>query len=170
MRKALIAVGVVLAILGACFASREYYTSVCVKTGMTRYTRAYGPFKFHRTQATALSQVLVQSGYRDPTQHEWIYEHGRGWLFLRTRFTGSGNGLALRQSIESPQVASTVRLLIANTDKPTVEKWLKRFFDPENSSLMSYYLGDVEEHTNKQEFIRWLQEREDEITATQTNR
>ncbi len=150
--------------------SREYYSSICMRTGMVRYTQAYGPFKFHRVPPTFLSQVLMQSGYRDPRQHDWAYAHGRGWLFFRTRFTGSGNALSLRSSLDSPQVASTVRLLIANTDKATVERWLQWVFDPEVSPMLRGCLLDVDAHTNKQEFVRWIQEREDEIRETQTHR
>jgi len=63
-----------------------------------------------------------------------------------------------------------VRLLIAYTDKPTVERWLQRVFDPSFSPQVSYYFHDAPEHTNKQDFIRWLGEREAEIAEIQTNR
>jgi len=164
-----VAVSVVI-LLGCCLASREYNTSICVNTGMTRFTRTYGPFKMHTIQPTALSQVLTNGGYRDPNQHDWVYEHGGGWILFRRRYSASGNALSLRQSLESPQVAAAFRLLIAHTDKSTVDKWLQRVFDPDISPQVSFYLYDVEEHTNRQGFIRWLGERDNEFMETHTNR
>ncbi len=169
MRWSIILPATILVILVAAFGSQEYSTSICAKTGMTRFSRGCGPFKIHSVKPTALSQVLTQSGYRDSNQHDWVYEHGGGWFLFRRRYTASGNALSLRQSVESPRVACTIRLLIAYTDKPTVEKWLQRVFDPYLSPQMSFYLYGVEEHTNKQDFIRWLGEREAEIPEMQTN-
>ena len=165
----LLAVGITV-LLAFRFLGREDYSSVCVKTGMLCYSRSLGPLTIHkRIEQTALSRVLVESGYRDPSQHEWVYAHGRGrdLLGLHTRFTASGAALSLHETLDSTQVASTVRLLVAHADKATVEKWLQRIFNSDVAPRIGYYFSDVEEHTNKQDFIRWLSEREEEFTQMQ---
>jgi hypothetical protein len=170
MRWTIIAAAAILVILVVAFGSQEYNTSICAETGMTRSSRGCGPFKIHSVKPTALSQVLTQSGYRDPNQHDWVYEHGGGWFLFRRRYSASGNALSLRRSVESPQIASAVHLMIDYTDKATVERWLQRVFDPEFSPQVSWHLYGLEEHTNKQDFVRWLQEKETEIAEMQTNR
>jgi hypothetical protein len=168
MRWVIIFAASVLVIVSVCVSGTEYNTSVCAKTGMTRFTRRYGPFKIHSVRSTPLSQVLTQSGYRDPSQHEWVDANGGGWSFFHGRYCSGGVGESLRLAVESPEVASTVRLLIEYRDKSTTERWLGRVFDPDTSSQVSLYLGDVQEHTNKQDFIRWLTERETEIAGVGT--
>jgi hypothetical protein len=164
---------IVAAILVFYLLDREDYSSVCVKTGMVRHCRNYGPLMTRdRIEPTALSQVLVETGFRNPADHHWVYAHGRGRdiLGLHTRFTASGSALTLPGTLASPQVASTFRLLIAYTDKTTVEKWLQRAFDTDFSPHLGWYLLDVDEHTNKEEFIRWLSQREDQIAEMEALR
>jgi hypothetical protein len=169
MRMLAVAAAIVL-VIAFCLGDQEHYSSICTKTGMVRFTQAFGPFKFHGVRQTALSRVLTVNGYRDPGQHQWVYAQGNGYCFLQRRFCALGDGHLLYQSVNSPKVASTVRLLIANSDKPTVEKWLRWIFDPEMAHFVSFYTYDVDEHTNRQEFIQWLQQCEQMIQEDETNR
>jgi hypothetical protein len=148
-----------------CFGNSEWYISIDAQTGMVQHTQAYGPFEWHTIQQSALSRVLVQNGYRESHQHQWVYEAGGGkWRF--GRFCGQGNGYSIRRCIDSPEVVSAVQLMIANSDRQTTEKWLQRIFDPNSSLEVSSCLWDVEQHTNKNDFLKWIQEQDAEFTET----
>ena len=138
--------------------SHSGYDEVCRNTGMRRHTTVRGPFTFRRVEETPLSKVIVESGYRDSNHHDWMYVHGGGRELADGIFKGAGEGLGMPTVVESSETATTIRLLIAYADTNTVEVWLDRVLDPELSQHL--YFNDVLNHTNKQEFLSWLQVRE----------
>ncbi len=158
----------VLSIAVLCFYRRESYTSVCLNTGETRETRVFGPFKFHETQSTPLSRLLAANGLRNTNNHAWAYANGGGWILGRRRYCGMGNASSLSQfSLNSPDVVSTIRQLIAYTNTAEVEKWLHWAFDPEVAPHLHMSVFDVDQHTNQQDFLTWIQEREIELLEWQ---
>lgn len=156
MRTVALILAVVLLALGVwTFGSYSSSISVCAKTGMLRYLQICGPFRSERIEQTPLSRVLVETGYRKPGEHEWLYAHGGGRELLGGRYTASGATL-MPGTVQSAEVASAIRLLIAYTDKPTVEQWLGRIFDPAISPHVPIYIGSLAGVTNRLDCLREL--------------
>jgi len=65
--------------------------------------------------------------------------------------------------VRSPEIASVVRLLIEYSDALTVEMWLDRILDLENGHQARMLLFDVNEHTNKTDFLVWIKARDEEF-------
>jgi hypothetical protein len=156
MRTAGLIVLVAIVVLGVwTLGSNSGSISVCTKTGMLRYSSTRGPFGNVRIEETPLSRVLVETGCRRPDEHVWQFAHGRGRELLNGPYTASGATL-MPGTVQSPEVASAVRLLISYTDKPTVERWLGRIFDPSISPQVPLYIGSLAGVTNRLDFLREL--------------
>ncbi len=149
-------VAVILAMGVWTLGSHSGSISVCTKTGMLRYLHTFGPFRSERIEETPLSRALVETGFRKPDEHEWLYAHGGGRYLLRGRFTASGYALSVPGTVRSPEVASAVRLLITYTDEATVERWLSRIFDSGTSPRVPVYIGSLAGVTNRLNFLRKL--------------
>ena len=149
------------------FLSQSRRQSVCFRTGMIRYSHVRGPFRQERIVHTRLSRVLVEAGLRKPDEHAWVDAHGDGRRSLKGRYTASGYALSVANTVNSPQVASTVRLLIDHTDAITVERWLGRVLHPEWSSMVKGIPQDVDKQAGKNAFVRWLNEKEEEFVEVE---
>ena len=156
MRTAGLIVVLVIIVLGVwTLGSNSGSLFVCTKTGMLRYSSTRGPFRKDQIEETPLSRVLVETGYRRPDEHVWQFAHGRGRELLYGRYTASGATL-MPGTVQSPEVASAVHLLISYADKPTVERWLGRIFDPGISPHVPIYIGSLAGLTNRLDFLREL--------------